>query len=408
MQTIYGTSFISLSLDICPKYVFIGAYIKECHDNGKVVFMGGDWNSRRGNFNLLSDDSTWIYNNNIDNIKNGHGRIFSPEICKVGKMIPINHLKYKGNVFDGNFTYQSGHKKRQIDFVMTDIKGRENIVKFNIIENNWHLSDHKPVGLKIAIDREADKEQQRISQLQSNVTIPVLDEPINRNEVEQSLKDMKKLGFDYNLPVLRMLKIYFSEMMLLLLNFMFFIKYLLYLALSLLFVIPKKGNLMMPENFRGVQMMRAVACLFDCVIAKRIYTWMNIETEQFALQKGKITLIQIFTLRLLIEICLYILPLIEKSFDKVSRYKLLARLVTLGIGNVMLEVLKRIYLTTFCVLNLYGQFSESFATKTGVRQGSASLVLLFILFMDGLFAFLCTHCKAEEIIKKRSYTHTCR
>ena len=143
---------------------------------------------------------------------------------------------------------------------------------------------------------------------------------------------------------------------------------------------------------------------------------MNIETEQSAFQKGKSTLIQIFTLRLLIEICkkkkmpLYIAFVdIEKAFGKVNRNKLLARLVTLGIGNVMLEVLKRIYLTTFCVLNLYGQFSESFATKTGVRQGSAPSILLFILFMDGLFAFLrvCTQGRGNNK-KKLSYTNTCR
>ena len=51
-----------------------------------VVFMGGDLNSRPGNFDLLSDDNTWIYNNNnIDNIKNGHGRIFFQNFAKAAK-----------------------------------------------------------------------------------------------------------------------------------------------------------------------------------------------------------------------------------------------------------------------------------------------------------------------------------
>ena len=80
-----------------------------------------------------------------------------------------------------------------------------------------------------------------------------------------------------------------------------YIKYPIHLALSILCVIPKKGNLKMPKNFRGIQMMRAIACLFDRVIARRLCAWMNIEAEQSAFQKGKSTIIQIFILRLLIE-----------------------------------------------------------------------------------------------------------
>ena len=148
-------------------------------------------------------------------------------------------------------------------------------------------------------------------------------------------------------------------------------------------------------------MMRAIACLFDRVIARRLCAWMNIEAEQSAFQKGKSTIIQIFILRLLIEICkkkkmsLYIAFV---DLDKVSRYLLLARLVTLGIGNVMLEVLKRIYSYTLCILSFYGCFSEIFITSTAIRLGSAASVLLFILFMDGLFIFLRKRCTPEEVI----------
>ena len=45
------------------------------------------------------------------------------------------------------------------------------------------------------------------------------------------------------------------------------------------------------------------------------------------------------------------------------------------------EALKNIYLHTTCIINLYGCFSDSFITMSGIRQGSASSVLLFILFM---------------------------
>ena len=250
-----------------------------------------------------------------------------------------------------------------------------------------------------------NKELENISGLHSDITIPVLDQPIDINEVNGCLKDMKNGGFDFNTPVLSILVNSFSVILLLILNFMLYIKYPLHLALSILCVIPKKGNLLLPKNFRGMQMMRAIACLFDRVIAKRLYAWMKIEAEQSAFQKGKSTLLQIFILRLIIEICkkkkvtMYIgFVDLEKAFDKVSRFLLLARLVTLGIGSVMLEALKRIYSYTCCTLCFYGCYSEVFVTRTGIRQGSASSVLLFILFMDGLFAFLRAKCRPENII----------
>ena len=87
---------------------------------------------------------------------------------------------------------------------------------------------------------------------------------------------------------------------------------------------------------------------------------------------------------------------LEKAFDKVSRFLLLARLVTLGINNVMLGTLKRIYSYTCCTLCFYRCYSELFLTGT---QGSASSVLLFILFIDGLFSFLRAQCQPEDIIE---------
>ena len=620
MQLKFGQSFISLCFDICPAYVFIGTYIKPessryfesemfselcahiigCHENSKTVFMGGDLNSRPGDLNKLTNNSLWNFACNVDKNTNAHGRNFFAAICEDAQIMPVNHLKYKNKEFVGDFTYQKGDTRSQIDFAMTDSNGRKCIIDFIIIQDNWHLADHKPIMLKLSLpmdidlgtmyqraaelnyepehhatkklarynklynyenierylvsqheiltcsiaryiesndienavvtldnalrsahkapgssikkqknnlndinimdkvnvsfnkyrsllsspsteekqlddalnvyikdrkrlhfdvlkretdswqnviqssdskdlwdkidwkgnlaskkpaqhpsmedlqsyfselyDCKDDRELDNIANLNTDVTIPILDQPIDINEVKDSLKDMKNGGFDFNIPVISILVNHFSATLVLILNFIFYVKYPIHLAMSILCVLPKKGNLRLPKNFRGIQMMRAVACLFDRVIARRLYTWMSIENEQSAFQKGKSTLFQIFILRLIIEICkkkkqtIYIAFVdLEKAFDRVSRYRLLARLVALGIGKVMLETLKRIYSYTFCVLSFYGCFSDMFVTRTGIRQGSASSVLLFILFMDGLFAFLRTHCRPEAIIKE--------
>ena len=89
---------------------------------------------------------------------------------------------------------------------------------------------------------------------------------------------------------------------------------------------------------------------------------------------------------------------LEKAFDKVSRLKLLLTLVKMGVGNVMLQALKRLYMNTYCILSYGREFSEVFRTFTGIRQGAASSALLFIGFIDGLVKYLEDHCSNEPLI----------
>ena len=68
------------------------------------------------------------------------------------------------------------------------------------------------------------------------------------------------------------------------------------------------------KNFSGIQMMKSIACLYDRIIANRLKLWSSFNVNQIAFQKGKSTLLHIFTLRILIEvakkrICLCILEL---------------------------------------------------------------------------------------------------
>ena len=511
--------------------------------------------------------------------------------------MPLNHLKYKNKKFIGDYTYEKAGKKSQIDYVLTDKEGRNLVSEFFIIQNDWFLSDHKPVRVSLSLDvttpasmlfkrsldlnydianpplnvprfkglydydkireylladhdeivdiinekiqqndvdaalcyldgklqnahkepgcrvktlkpdlslqsmgkvndtfneykkvmgdptssdmerdtalnrylherscvhyevlkRESDawskviaendsktlwskidwkgnysrkkpsqhpsieefhcffedlysspdeNESAKIMDLKSDVTIPILDNPITEEEAEEALNSMKKGGFDYNLPILFILFNCFKQTLLLLLNMIFMGTYPVHLALSLLSILPKKGNLLLPKNFRGIQMLRAIGSLYDRIIGRRLYNWMYVEPEQSAFQKKKSSTIQIFIVRLLNEIAkkmnitIYIASVdLEKAFDKVRRYFLLCKLVGRGIGCIMLEALKNIYLYTACTIHFYGCFSETFVTKSGIRQGSASSVLLFILFMDGLFPYLRQHCTTEELIK---------
>ena len=154
-------------------------------------------------------------------------------------------------------------------------------------------------------------------------------------------------------------------------------------------------------------MLPALGVLYDRIINRRLETWLIklIHDVQSGFQKGKSTLHQIFTIRLIIEISkltnttLYIGMFdLAKAFDKVSRLKLLKKLIVLGIGKCMLNALKRVYSFTCCIMVFGKQFSRKFRTLSGIRQGAASSALLFIAFINDLVDYLSARCENEPIL----------
>ena len=132
--------------------------------------------------------------------------------------------------------------------------------------------------------------------------IPLLDNPILPEEIIDAKQNMKKGGYDFQIQVLKMLSSTFMPLLVLIMNFMFFIKYPINLACSLLISLPKKGNLSLPKNWRGIQMLPGIAALYDRILANRLHKWIGVDDEQTAFQKGKSTIHQLFTLRLLIAL----------------------------------------------------------------------------------------------------------
>ena len=164
---------------------------------------------------------------------------------------------------------------------------------------------------------------QELNYLISNIYIPELDDPIRIDETITAGKQMKKGGFDLPNKVIQPLINWYSDIVTILMNLLFGISHPAYLCLSLLCAIPKKGNLRLPQNYRGIQMMPLLAGWYDRILANRLTRWLYVSHEQSAFQKGKSTIFQLFTLRILIMICkrtnrtLYIAFFdIEKAFDK--------------------------------------------------------------------------------------------
>ena len=111
----------------------------------------------------------------------------------------------------------------------------------NIIENgddkklwakiNWsgrHNSNSQHIPIQIIsnyfeqLHQPLDtNEKRKMENFQSNVYIPITDDPSTGNEIHDAYSDMKKGGYDFSLPVLKILVTGFLPILLLLLNLVF-------------------------------------------------------------------------------------------------------------------------------------------------------------------------------------------
>ena len=159
-------------------------------------------------------------------------------------------------------------------------------------------------------------------------------------------------------------------------------------------------------------MLPSLVVLYDCVLSLRLERWIGVHDEQVGFRKGKSTLTQLFTIRIIIELAKKSLLIsdvsTEKAFDILSRLLLLKKLIKCGIGCTMLNALKSIY-TTSCVFNLNGKCSSAFRTSCGMRQGEPSSSLLFIASIDDLIVYIRNRCIREPLIVCTfCYTRTIR
>ena len=71
--------------------------LSRCVEYNYIPYIGGDFNPRLGDLNMLS--ASWHNNKNFDVSTNKHGRTYLTDICKRNDIYPINHLRYKGVIF---------------------------------------------------------------------------------------------------------------------------------------------------------------------------------------------------------------------------------------------------------------------------------------------------------------------
>ena len=224
-----------------------------------------------------------------------------------------------------------------------------------------------------------------------NVTIPILDDPITENEVLQEAKCMnsnKTCGLDGVTPgIFKLLPGPWLLLLATLFNNLFAsASYPLSWSKAKFFTIFKKGNRLNPGNYRGISVISSIAKLYDMIMYSRLKCWFKPYREQAGGQEKRSCIEHIVCLRLLCDLArrkklkLFVLFVdFAKAYDMVPRHMLLQILKRLGCGAVMLAAMVAMYSVTQSVIG-----SVLITTTLGVRQGSPTSCLLFIIYINDL------------------------
>ena len=157
----------------------------------------------------------------------------------------------------------------------------------------------------------------------------------------------------------------------------------------------KKGNLFLPDNYRGITLLSVLGKLFTRVLNNRLEKWAEeygiyIESQN-GFRKGRGTVDSIYILNEMINSFinsgkkLYTFFIdFSKAFDYVVRDNLWYKLLQYGIGGNILKIIMSMYKRVKTKVFVNGQTSASFEYKFGVRQGECLSPFLFAMFVNDM------------------------
>ena len=166
--------------------------------------------------------------------------------------------------------------------------------------------------------------------------------------------------------------------------------------------VPKKGNLSLTTNYRGISLTPIAAKIYDKMILKRLQPFIDpiLRPNQNGFRKGRGTIGQILTLRRLIEgikakNLKAVLTFIDfrKAFDSIDRSQLMKILKAYGIPEKIVKAIEIMYTDTQAkVLSPDGE-TDYFEILAGVLQGDTLAPYLFIIAID----YVMRNCIVEEL-----------
>ena len=160
---------------------------------------------------------------------------------------------------------------------------------------------------------------------------------------------------------------------------------------GLLIKIPKKGDLGLCSNYRGITLLSVPGKVLNRVILERLKGPVDrtLRDQQAGFRPGRSCINQITTLRIIVEQSIeWNSPLYvnfvdyEKAFDSLDRESLWKLLRHYGAPMKFVNLIRNSYEGLSCRVVHEGKLTEKFEVKTGVRQGCLLSPFLFILAID--------------------------
>ena len=160
---------------------------------------------------------------------------------------------------------------------------------------------------------------------------------------------------------------------------------------GLIIKIPKKGNLQVCDNWRGITLLSIPSKVLCRILLGRIENAIDrkLRQEQAGFRKRRGCTDQIFALRNIIEQTLeWNCPLyinfidFKKAFDSVHHDTLWKILRSYGVPLKIVSLIETFYNHFECSVILSNTSSEWFTVKSGVRQGCILSPILFLVVVD--------------------------
>ena len=223
--------------------------------------------------------------------------------------------------------------------------------------------------------------------------IPVLDDPINNDEVNRALKKIGSgCGLDgISSDVVRVLPVKMHEHISTLLKSVFEGDYPDTWRKQILNALPKDGHTSETPKLRGTSIAPILARLYDIILTERFHSWYTPNREQAGFRTLQGCLLQLFLVNLLINYAhennlnLMILFMdYEKAFDYANRGELITKLMDKGCGARFTKSVAKMYASTSYVPYVNNKMGDEIETAYGVAQGRNSSPGLYSFYVSDM------------------------
>lgn len=160
---------------------------------------------------------------------------------------------------------------------------------------------------------------------------------------------------------------------------------------SYIIPLPKKGDLQLPQNYRGITLSPLASKIYNSMLLNRITPHIDpiLRRNQNGFRQGRSTLPQILALRRIIEElriskrkAAIVFVDFSKAFDSVNRKGMLHILLNYGVPDETVKAIAIMYDNPSSSVQTMDGLTKEFLTTAGILQGDTLAPFLFVIVTD--------------------------